>query len=251
MEGISGICLVSQVMQDGAKYQEGRRYMTWDINACIQGCINGGAEKIVVRDIHSKCYNVIWEELDDRAEYYVGIPGSQRFAGIDGFDGLILLGYHAMAGCRHAILEHTSSTTWQNCWINGEKAGEFALEASRAGEHGVPVIMTSGDDKLCAEAKALIEDVVTVQVKTGCHTEGGLLLPPGVAHQRIREGAREAVRKCGTIKPYIIPSPVTVRVEFAERVPLPDPLRTGVKTIDGRTLETTEDSVEKAINCFI
>ena len=53
MEGISGICRSSQVMSDGAHYQIGRRYMTWDVNACVDGCLKGGAKRVVVRDAHA------------------------------------------------------------------------------------------------------------------------------------------------------------------------------------------------------
>ncbi|MBN1903297.1 M55 family metallopeptidase, partial [Candidatus Sumerlaeota bacterium] len=35
MEGISGICRSSQVLPDREHYQEGRRYMTQDVNACV------------------------------------------------------------------------------------------------------------------------------------------------------------------------------------------------------------------------
>ena len=39
MEGISGICRSSQVMSDEADYQAGRRFMTWDASACVEGCL--------------------------------------------------------------------------------------------------------------------------------------------------------------------------------------------------------------------
>lgn len=93
MEGISGVWRESQVTYDSSCYREACRYMTRDINACIQGCIDGGARKIIVRDVHGECCNVIWEELDARAEYIaVGSPGRQRFKGVENCDGLILLG---------------------------------------------------------------------------------------------------------------------------------------------------------------
>ena len=45
MEGISGICRKSQVLCGEPHYAEGRKFMTQEINACIQGCIDGGAKK--------------------------------------------------------------------------------------------------------------------------------------------------------------------------------------------------------------
>ncbi|MCF6176384.1 MAG: M55 family metallopeptidase [Victivallaceae bacterium] len=98
MEGISGILRKSQVMGNEAHYQEGRRYLTADANACIEGCFAGGATKVVVRDAHCTGYNFIWDQLDPRAEYVQGMPPIERISDIDSFDGVILLGYHAMAG---------------------------------------------------------------------------------------------------------------------------------------------------------
>jgi len=245
MEGISGITSNSQVTHDDVRYSEGRRYLMGDINACIQGCINGGATKITVQDIHDTCHNILWEELDERAQCIIGL--TSRFQGIEEFDGLILLGYHAMAGTPKAILAHTSSHSWKNCWVNGDKVGEFALEAARAGEHGVPVIMTSGDDKLCKEAKALIPEVLAVEVKIGAAFAAGTLLPRSVAHQRIRQGAEEAVRRLQTCKPkpFVVSSPVTVRLELVQ--PPTIPRKSHVKIIDARTHEVTGENVEKAV----
>lgn len=247
MEGISGICRKSQVMSSEAHYSEGRKFMTREINACIQGRIDGGAKKIVVRDGHGSGFNVLWDELDERAEYLMGTGGTQRFEGIEGFDGLILLGYHAMAGTFRGILEHTyNSTSWQTCWMNGKVVGEFAIDAAIAGDYGVPVIMTSGDDKLCAEAKPLIKTLVTVQVKQGINTEGGKLLPMKTAHQKIRDGAAKAVKSYSMIKPYKVKTPVTIRLELVERQQPPSH-RKDIKLIDGRTFEVTGRTVEEAL----
>jgi len=247
MEGISGIFKESQTVSTESLYSEGRKFMTREINACIQGCIDGGADKIVVRDGHWTGSNVLWDELDERAEYIMGTGGKQRIEGIEDFDGLILLGYHAMAGTFGSILDHTFTTSWQNCWMNGKLVGEFAIDAAIAGDYGVPVIMTSGDDKLCKEAKSFIKDVLTVQVKEGICTEGGKLLPIKVAHQKIREGAAKAVKNCSKMKAFKVKNPVTFRVERVERGQPPF-RRTGVKFIDGRTFEVTGKTVEEAFN---
>jgi D-aminopeptidase len=51
--------------------------------------------------------------------------------------------------------------------MNGKKCGEVAIDAGIAGDHGVPTIMVSGDDKVCKEARKFIKGVQTVQVKKG------------------------------------------------------------------------------------
>ncbi len=249
MEGISGICCSAQVMSDSPHYPAGRRFLTWDVNACVDGLAAGGAEEVVVRDAHGGGFHLLWDELDPRAEYIQGRSGVERMPGIEGFDGLVLLGYHAMAGTRGAILEHTmSSKAWQNFRMNGTLCGEFAVDAGIAGDHGVPTIMTSGDDKLCREARRTVKGVVAVQVKKGLDCQGGQLLSKPVAHQRIRDGAAKAVEKCaaGKIEPYRVKHPVTMRLELVSRGRVPAG-RPGVKVVDGRTYEVTADTVEGAL----
>lgn len=248
MEGISGICRPSQVSPDGEHYPAARKYVVWDVNACVAGCLAGGATAIVVRDAHGDGFNFLWEDLDPRAEYIQGRSLLQRMPGIGDCDGLILLGYHAMAGTRQAILEHTmSSKAWQNFWINGKKTGEVGIDAGVAGDHGVPTIMVSGDDKVCAEARAAVPGIVTVQVKKGLDCEGGILLPKEVAHKRISAGAEKAVRACKTIRPYRVRHPVTLRLELISRGVVPVN-RAHVKGVDGRTYEVTGPDVEQALN---
>lgn len=244
MEGISGICRASQVSQEGAHYQVARKYLTLDVNACVDGCFAGGADKVVVRDAHGGGHHLIWEELDSRAEYIQGASPIERMPGIKSCDGLILLGYHAMAGTPQAILEHTmSSKSWQNFWMNGKKCGEIAIDAGIAGDHRVPAIMVSGDDKVCKEAGRFIKGVITVQVKQGLDVEGGILLPKEKAHELIRAGAAKAVEACRKIKPYKVKAPVTMRLELVSRGRIPV-ARKHVKVIDGRTYDVVGPDVE-------
>lgn len=251
MEGISGIYRQSQVTAGSADYQEACRSMTRDVNACVQGCFDGGAEKVVVRDVHSTCSNIIWAELDSRVDYLLaGIPGRNRFEGIDKFAGLILLGYHAMAGTQNGILAHTSSSAWQNCWLNDRKVGEFFLDGTRAGEHDVPVIMTSGDDKLCAEAQVFQPGITAVQVKEGMSRESGKLLPAEEACRRIREGATAAVGMCHKTALLKVSSPVKLRIEYAQGVQF-SAVSLGVSQIDARTFEAIGQSVEEAVNRLV
>ncbi len=248
MEGISGICRKSQVRSDGEHYQAARRYLTWDINACVDGCFKGGATQVTVRDAHGSGFNFIWDELDSRAVYAQGAGRcGARLPGLGKADGLILLGYHAMAGTQQAILEHTmNSAEWQNFWLNGRKAGEIAIDAGMAGDCGVPTLMVSGDDKTCREARRLIKGVITVEVKQALDLEYGILLPKEEAHRRIRDGAARAVSQYRAIRPFKVSRPVRMRLELVSRGVVPVG-RPGVRVIDGRTYEVSGPSVEAAL----
>ncbi len=250
MEGASGVCRRDQVIPGRRLYHEGRRFLTLDVNACVDGCFGGGADAVTVVDAHTgQGHNLVWEELDPRAEYIMGERGAHRMPGIERHDALILLAFHAMGGTPGAILEHTmSSTSWQNFWLNGRKTGEIGVDAAIGGENGVPTIMVSGDDKACREAEEFIPGVLTACVKHGLTVEGGRLLPPERAHRIVRETVREAVGKASEIEPYRVEPPVTARLERVSRGRLPVPgANPNVRIIDGRTSEATGDSVERAL----
>jgi D-amino peptidase len=248
MEGISGISNEAFLLPDGRCYAEGRRYMTWDINACAEGCFDGGATRVWVRDGHASGLNVLWSELDPRIELVQGPGNNRRMPGLDDCDALILLGYHTMAGTRFGLLEHTySSRRIQNLWINGQRVGEFGLDSAIAGDMGIPTIMVSGDDMLCAEARELIPEIVTCQVKTSVSCQGARLLSREVAHQHIREDAAEAVRRARDIPVRKVQRPPVVRLELVERGQLPnDRARPEITVVDGRTYEASAETVEQA-----
>jgi len=251
MEGISGIIDTEQIIPGRSCYHEGRQYVTEEVNACVSGCIDAGATEIIVADKHYQGRNFIWHELDDRASYIIGKSENSphgRMPGIDSCDGLILLGYHAMAGVHGAVLEHTwSSETWQNLWINDRPGGEIALEMGFAAEFGVPAIMVSGDDKACMEAASLVPDIVQAQVKQGISLHGAKLLSRGDAHALIRQQTAAAVRKCKEIAPAKFKLPVTMRLECVERsVSLSDVDKPYMKVLDARTFEVTGDLFTQA-----
>ncbi|MFH0938815.1 MAG: M55 family metallopeptidase [Planctomycetota bacterium] len=249
MEGISGIVKSTQIRSGEVEYARARQYLCQDVNACVDGLFAGGATAVVVRDTHSTGFNFIFDMLDPRAEYLQGNGGRPRMPDIAHMDGLVLLGYHAMAGTDDAVLEHTmSSKTWQNFWLNDKLAGEIAIDAGIAGDAGVPTILVTGCDKTCHEARQFIPDVITASVKTGFGCEYARLLPLPRAQALIRQKATEAVRACRTIKPLIFKPPVRMRLELVERGQAPDfGNKPYFKKLDSRTYEVQGASVSEAM----
>lgn len=243
MEGISGISC-TEMLTGNALGATGSKLMAADINACIAGCLDAGADEIIVRDGHGGRCNITADMLDSHADLIQGATPGVRFADIDNSDGLILLGYHAMAGTDEAILEHSySSREIQNLYLNGRKTGEIAVDAAIASEHGVKTILVTGDDKTCAEARNWIPSIATCEVKKGFSSQGGRLMSPERAHEQIRRKTCSAIINRDKIEMFRISYPVTLRWEFVERTPLP----TGIlwKKIDARTSERTSDSLEE------
>jgi len=245
MEGITGICSREQTSREARLYAEGIELMAGDINAAVAGLVDAGVEEIVVWDNHASSFNAPFPKLHPAARYRRGgAANGLRWAGLEpGFDGLILLGYHARAGTAHAVLEHTmSSASWFRLKVNGREIGEIGIDGALAGAVGVPVIMVSGDDKLCAEARELFgPDIQTVCVKTGHARHGATLLPPERTAEMLRAGAAEAVRNIAKVKPLDLGSPAVVELTYkhTEHADAADLRVFDGRRIDGYTVRWT------------
>lgn len=247
LEGISGIPASCFINGENSELRAvAARCMAGDVNACIAGCFEAGATEVVVRDGHGSGCNVNCEMIDARAELVQGASPEARFPGIEGSAALILLGYHAMAGTAGAVLEHTfSSATIQNMWLNGRKVGELGIDAAIAAEHGVPVVLVTGDDKCCSEAREHIPGVAVCCVKQGLATQGARMISPARAQEKIRCAAADALRQLAKFVPVRVDYPATLRWELVERQSLPSGPE--IVRIDGRTFEKSGRSVERLL----
>ena len=243
MEGISGISDSRQVCCEpgSPEYAEGRRLLTAEVNAAVEGALAGGARDIVVTDGHGSGHNFLIEELHPEARY-VSAPFSVKVAQAldESFDAVVLLGYHAMAGTACAIIDHTQfGQVWFNYYLNGRRAGEIAQGAAIAGHYGVPVVCVTGDAATCAEARELLGDVETVAVKEGYARYVALLLHPQKARRLITEAVARALGRLADFKPYRLETPIEVRIEVQRSNDADRYQRLGWQRLDGRTIVKT------------
>lgn len=240
MEGCSGITCSEQVAAE-----EGKQLMTGDMNACIEGCFAAGATEVVIRDHHGGGRNVNPESIDRRAKLIQGATPEERFKGIEGADAMILLGYHAKALTPRGTLAHSfSSASIQGMWLNGREVGEIGVDAAIAAEHKVPVVMVSGDDKTCAEARSWIPGVVTCQTKKGTGPQSAELVPLEESRRLITQKTKKALDKRGEIELMKVDYPATIRWDYLPK----GTLRThnpSFKPVDNpRRVVKSGDSVE-------
>lgn len=240
MEGCSGITCSKQVAAE-----EGKQLMAGDMNACIEGCFAAGATEVVVRDHHGGGRNVNPQAIDGRAKLIQGATPGKRFKDIEGSAALILLGYHAKALTPGGTLAHSySSASIQGMWLNGREVGEIGVDAAIAAEYKVPVVMVSGDDKVCAEARSWLGGVVTCQTKKGTGPQSAALVPVEEARRLITQKTKEALAQRPAIRPITITYPATMRWDYlpAGSLRTHDP---AFKPFDNpRRMEKTGDSVE-------
>ncbi|WP_217593293.1 M55 family metallopeptidase [Cohnella sp. GbtcB17] len=236
MEGIAGILFKEQIYRNETFYEESRRLLTDEVNAVVEALVQAGATEIVVKDAHASGFNLLYGSLHPAATLAAGaLPLANRFAGLDEtFAGALLIGYHAMAGTRGAILEHTFSyADILELALNGEPIGEIGIDALLFGRFGVPVLFVSGDDKTCAEAQRQLGTVFTYETKQATGRHSGLLKAPRRVLAEIGESVKEAVGRRSECKPYAIPGPYEMRIEY-----------TSTNLADARELES--DGVRRA-----
>jgi D-amino peptidase len=257
MEGITGVVHWDQVNPSHAEYPRFRRLMTGDVNAAIRGAFSGGAGSVSVTDGHHAGRNILIEELDPRAVLNSGGPAPLSMVqGVDqDMQGVIFVGYHARMGTPRGILDHTwNDRTLANLWINGRLFGESGLNGAVCGHFGVPVIMLSGDQTVCAEARDFFGDLETAVVKQAVGRMGAECLPPAVTAQRIEEAAQHAVRRLvagDAPAPFQVAAPVSLvlelgQSEMADRAML----MPGAARLEGRKVEYVAPDMHAAYLAF-
>lgn len=245
IEGTAGVVSLLQCVLGEAEYEMGKRLMTGEVNAAVQGAIDAGASQVVVCDGHGNMQNILPEELHSEAELVRGgIRESLQMQGIDdSYDAFLMTGAHAMAGTRRGVLDHSwVSRMVYNIRIDGQTLNEPCLNAIIAGYYGVPLVMVSGDTATIEQTKAVLPDVKGAVVKEGYGRYCACSLHPDRARALIRETAREALENLAQFEPVKVNDPLCMEIDFyrtdmadaAELVP-------GMKRLGARTVSFTGD----------
>ncbi len=256
MEGATGVAAGRQ-LQD-SEYNRFRKLLTQDVNAAIAGACDAGATDILVNDAHGHMTNILIEEIDPRARL---ISGNNKqlcqMEGInDSFDAALFVAYHAREGTDAATINHTiMGVAVTEIRLNGRPIGETGINAAVAGAFGVPVVLVTGDDKVCAEAQDFLGPVETVEVKKAIDRFVANCLPPARAHELIRLGAKQALERKGEIKPFDV-GPVEFEIDFkltnqaAMACIFPSVRKTGPKTV-AVTADNAVDAYKQLWGCLI
>lgn len=261
MEGISGIVNWDQVTPGHPEYMtRGRKLMTDDVNAAIQGAFESGVDEVIVSDGHWNANNILIEELDSRARLNTGSPSP--FSMMQGIDdnpapeAVMFVGYHGMLGTKKAILDHTwSSVRIRALYLNDQLVGEIGLNSYLAGHYNVPIIALTGDQHACEEAQNFVGAALEIAVvKNATGRFAAQCLPLAESRHKICEAASRAVLKLREKKapaPKKISTPVRIAVEFmntqhADRAYLIP----NTERISGTRIEYTAPDMIVAVRAF-
>lgn len=239
LEGICGVVHEWETDPAARGYTRARAAMLADLLAAVDGCRAAGADEVVVCDAHNDGGNLDPDAMPAGVRLVAGSPTpDSMMQGIGpGFDAALFVGYHARAGTPGAVLEHTWTYKVFGVSVGGVELGEFGLGAMLAGHFAVPAVYASGDDKLAAEAQALVPGIATTVVKRGVMRTSAALDPPEEARIRIRADVEAAVASATTLAPLEWSGDPLV-LTFT-RVPFCDAASAypGARRFDGRTLE--------------
>lgn len=229
------------------QYEFARKEITREVSSAIEGLRECGVDEIVVDDEHNGGTEIlIYDELPRGIKIFLGNPRPRRFPALDSsFDGMILIGYHPMAGVENGVLSHSySSTGIQRMWLNNMEIGEIGLDAALAGALGVPVIFVSSCREGVEEAKRVLGDVETVAVKEGFGRNCALSLHPADAQDRIREGVKRAICRIGDFVPFRPDSPFELKIEYKlESYADAEARKPRTRRLDARTIVRTSDDI--------
>lgn len=217
IEGVTGIVSFDQAEPGRSEYAFGQAMFMEDLLALLDGLRAGGAEQVLIYDEHYYGRNIVLGELPGFACAICGKPPYRTSwsGGLDAtFDGVILLGFHAMAEAADALLPHTYELDIRKLSLNGTTVGEIGMEAYVAGDHEVPVVMVTGDSAGVREAQRLLPGVTGVVVKDAISETGALCYPPSVTLEKIRSAAESVAADPPDVAPCVVAAPVTLDVEL-------------------------------------
>lgn len=250
IEGVAGVIDHRlQCWEDGTYYEQARRLATLELNALVEGALEGGATEAVAWDGHCLFPGSIDPEFVHPECKLVMGAGDGGPVGLDGsYDALFQCGLHAMSGTSRALMSHGG---WE---LNGRRIGEIGASALLAGYYGVPFVFISGDRAAVEEARALVPDVEVAIVKealtekvTGLAQAPAMSLSPQKARELIRETAKRAMAKIGEIQPLRFDPPYVLRWQFqtAKGADEMSSANAGAIRVDPVTLEFKADDFAK------
>lgn len=235
LEGISGIGESDMVEKTHPRYPYAIERLMADTNAAIEGAFQGGAREVLVADGHMGGGNFLDGELDHRA---IQVPLNIWDQFDSGVSAVMSVGAHAMAGTLNAFMDHTmSSQQWFNYSVNGRKSGELGILGIVLGHYDIPIIMVSGDEAACVEARQFFGRVETAIIKYARGRNAAMLVDDRDASEIIRLSACRAINLVDQIKPFKPLLPLEIVLELT-RTDYCDSLaeKENIERLDARTV---------------
>jgi D-amino peptidase len=234
-EGVGGVCRQEQAEP---KDPEMRQLLTGEINAAVDGFLAGGADEVLVWDGHDGSQTLSTLTIHPKAKLLMGAVGPSMMMERK-WSAVAYLGQHSKANVKGGIMAHSySSLGIQKMTLNGKTVGEIDVIAAMAGHFGSPIIFLSGDKAAADELRDIVPQAEMAVVKEGLGRYTCISLSAVAARELIRAAAQRSVSLIGKVKPYVLPSPATLEIEFTTRNTLSNEaeFRPGAEIVDSQTI---------------
>jgi len=250
MEGVAGVVsFTDQSYPDGRYYDAGKRLVTGEVNAAVDGLLETGVEEVLVWDGHG-AGGIDFEELHPAALLLHGRPSppwSRMREVIRRYDAFVIVGQHAMAGVVTSNQNHTQDSRTVDAYrLNGKLIGEIGQLALFMGRLGLPLLFLSGEQDACREAEALVPEIITVAVKEGLGRGSAISLSAQAARKRIREGTATAIarHRQKPIAPLIWPGPYLLEKRFFHTDTADAEMnKAGAERVDAQSVRFRSDNI--------
>lgn len=255
MEGSTGVATPDDVTPGSPYFARARECWVADLNVVVASLLAHGAGEVVVTDAHGNASNLEQSLIDPRAALIRGRP--RRFGmleGIDsGIDGVVFLGYHGAPGSGGVLSHAFMAAGIHTIHVNGEVAGEGTINSHLASAFGVPVVLVTGDDAACAEARRYAPDAELVQTKEAVGRFTARLRPVEPVRRDLAGAAERAMKRLSA-SPPITPDAgreLAVEIEFSsENCALVATAIPGVRSVGPRTIRFAAADVPAWYRCL-
>ncbi|MBB1251892.1 M55 family metallopeptidase [Streptomyces alkaliterrae] len=252
MEGATGVTCPADVLPGTPQWERCRTMFTGDVDAAATGFLAGGADEVLVNEAHWTMRNLLLEQLDNRVRMLTGrhkdlsmVEGVQR----GDVDGVAFVGYHTGAGTE-GVLAHTYlANSVTGVWVDGTLASEGLLNALVAAEYGVPVVLVTGDDRTCEDAKGYAPHAHTVAVKEYVSRYAAICRTPERTAADVHAAAAAATALARRVEP--VSESHEIALEFdAEHLAGAATLVPGVRRTGECRVAYTAPDMYRGIRCF-
>jgi D-amino peptidase len=192
-----------------------QKALTNEVNACIEGLVAAGADSVTVVDGHGGSNSIDIFALHPAAEL-VQYGGSFACAFPEGkYDAAVQIGAHAMQHSGGYLCHTFNSHGNSGMRMNGTPIGEIGIETYVCAYFGIPMVLVSGDECACAEARELIgNEVETVATKLAYSRYSVRNYSPEKVYAELREKSRRALERRNEIPVVKIPQEIVLEYEL-------------------------------------
>lgn len=220
IEGVAGVTHLPTTGPGRFEWDLGRKWMTEEVLAGIEGAVAAGATEFVVADGHGTAHNLLLDRLPPAARLVRSWPRPLlQMQGIeDGpFAAAVFIGHHASAVSAHGLLSHTFTLAFRDIRLNGVSQSETSLNALVAAHFGVPLVFSSGDEDYIRHCREVLPPMETVVTKRCLGFTSANHLHPAASCAAIRAGVQRALGQLAAARTAPLPRSFHVEAEFNDR----------------------------------